>query len=214
MASEISLHNGSPFHRQLERPAMCGLLEPLLSSSNSLSILDLCAGTGFYSYFCAERGHKVLAIDRDAQRLAAIQHANIQVLQADVSQPLAVAAQSIDLVIAGLCFQQMEQLEPLFKQLQLCLQGGGRLLFSVHHPFYTWQHSRKYFQHHDASANSEYPRFQRSISGYMRMLHEAGFAMERLLEPLPTADLVESDAELHQHYSSLPHVLIVQALKI
>lgn len=192
---------------------MCSLLEPLLSTTSSLRILDLGAGTGFYSYFCAEHGHHILAIDKDSQRLAAIMHENIQVMQTDMRKPLPLTAQSIDLAIAGLCLQQVEKLEPLFHQLHTILDSAGRVLFSVHHPFYTWQHSRNYFQHHDASPSPAYPRWQRSISDYMRILDEAGFTVEKVLEPLPSAALAENDATLYQDYSTLPHVLIVQAIK-
>jgi SAM-dependent methyltransferase len=46
------------------------------------TVLDLAAGRGRHALFFAERGHKVIAVDRDVSRLPA--HANIEPLQADL----------------------------------------------------------------------------------------------------------------------------------
>lgn len=46
------------------------------------AVLDLAAGRGRHALFFAERGHKVVAVDRDTSRLPA--HVNIEPLTADL----------------------------------------------------------------------------------------------------------------------------------
>jgi len=53
-----------------------GLIEP------GATVLDVAAGSGRHTYFFADRGHKVTAVDRDVGRLGPA--VNVEIVQADL----------------------------------------------------------------------------------------------------------------------------------
>ena len=90
------------------------------------AVLDLAAGRGRHSLFLAERGHKVVAIDRDISRLPA--HSNIEPLAADLEDgsewPLAGQGFGAAVVTNYLY-------RPLMPALLASIAPGGVLLYQT-----------------------------------------------------------------------------------
>lgn len=91
-------------------------------------VLDVAAGRGRHARFCAARGAQVLAVDRDAAALAALQGvANVETRVADLeSAPWPFADQLFDAVLVVNYLHR-----PLLPQLRGSLASGGVLLYDT-----------------------------------------------------------------------------------
>ena len=91
-------------------------------------VLDLACGTGRHARLLRDLGHRVVAVDRDALALAALEgEAGIEVLRADLeSAPWPFAPQSFDAVVVSNYLHR-----PLFGPLCEALRQGGVLIYET-----------------------------------------------------------------------------------
>lgn len=91
-----------------------------------VTILDLAAGRGRHALFFAERGNKVLAVDRDTSRLPT--HANIESMTADLEDgsPWPLAGRQFGAAIVTNYLYR-----PLMPALLDALLPGGVLLYQT-----------------------------------------------------------------------------------
>ena len=89
-------------------------------------VLDLAAGRGRHALFFAERGHKVMAVDRDVGALP--DHSNIEPLQADLEDgsPWPLGGRRFGAVVVTNYLHR-----PLFPQLLDSVAPGGVLLYQT-----------------------------------------------------------------------------------
>jgi ubiquinone/menaquinone biosynthesis C-methylase UbiE len=97
------------------------------------------------------------------------------------------------LAVSAFAFQWVEDLEACFKEAHRVLEPGGRLVFSVDHPFYrnldpeTGDPATSYF---DGSPRREYSEildaelviYRRQVSDVVNSLVDAGFTIDELHE--------------------------------
>jgi SAM-dependent methyltransferase len=90
------------------------------------AVLDLAAGSGRHALFFAERGNKVIAVDRDTGRLP--EHANIEPLTADLEDgsPWPLAGRSFAAVVVTNYLHR-----PLMSALFDSIESGGVLLYQT-----------------------------------------------------------------------------------
>ena len=87
------------------------------------TVLDLACGRGRHARFFAQRGHRVLGVDRDADALATLQGA-AETLQADIENgPWPLAGRSFDAVVVTNYLWR-----PLFARIAGAVAPGGVLL--------------------------------------------------------------------------------------
>jgi SAM-dependent methyltransferase len=90
------------------------------------TVLDLAAGRGRHALFFAERGHKVVAVDRDIGRIAA--HPNIEPLAADLEDgsPWPLEGRRFRAVVVTNYLHR-----PLMPALLDAIEPGGVLLYQT-----------------------------------------------------------------------------------
>ena len=142
--------------------------------------------------------------------------------QADLSQPLTfLDSSSFDIVLSPLVLNYIEDWATPLAEFHRVLRPGGYFVFSVQHPFsdFTYFKSNNYFAT-ELVANEwrvfgemkvRMPCFRRSLQETINLLIEAGFRVERILEPKPTDEFREADPEDYEELMRQPVFLCIGA---
>jgi SAM-dependent methyltransferase len=126
------------------------------------------------------------------------------VSEADLGGPLDfLAAASFDLVLSALAMDYVRDWDAAFGEFFRLLRGGGHLVFSVEHPsdvFYEHHPHGNYFEverveyeWRGLGTPVRVPSYRRPLQAMLGPLLEAGFVLERLLEPRPVPEFEEQD---------------------
>jgi SAM-dependent methyltransferase len=96
--------------------------------------LDAACGTGRYAGYLADRGHRVVGVDRSAEML---DRARARVpagafVRADLHR-LPLADDTVDVVVCGLALVHVPSLSPVFAEFARALRPGGHLVISDPH---------------------------------------------------------------------------------
>ncbi|MGD8456617.1 MAG: class I SAM-dependent methyltransferase [Anaerolineales bacterium] len=221
--SYAALVDTKPHNAYYERPATFSLLPDVQGKR----VLDAGCGPGSYAEWLVNHGAEVVAFDVNEKmvRLARKRLGNkAQILHANLEQPLDfLKSNSFDLAISTLVLDYIWDWGPVFLELHRVLKNGGNLVFSIEHPY--WKH----FVHHDTSnyfdtEKVEYtwtgfgspvnvPYYRRPLSKVVNPLIEAGFILEKILEPLPTKEFKEKDPEDYERLIKQPSFICVRASK-
>ena len=220
--SYAALVDEKPHNAYYERPATLSLLPEVAGQR----VLDAGCGPGVYTAWLADRGADVLALDASEKMVGLARQrvgAKAQVRQADLSQPLDfLADSSFDLVVAALVFDYIEDWASLFAELHRVLRGGGHLVFSVGHPFgdFLLNPGGNYFdtelvvyEWKGFGMRVSMPAYRRPLSALVAPLLDAGFSLQRLLEPQPTEEFKRRDLRHYEELMRQPGFLCVRALK-
>lgn len=211
-----------PHNAYYERPATLSLLPEV----KGRRVLDAGCGPGIYSELLIERGSEVVAIDASPKMIALAQQRlgeKADIHQADLSKPLPLDSSSFDLVLSALVMDYIEDWSATFAEFHRVLRPAGRFVFSIQHPF---------FDYRDFGSNNYYatelvgcewkgfdgvrvymPSFRRPLSAALNTLIEAGFEIERIVEPQPTAEFKAADPKHYEELSREPCFLCLRARK-
>ncbi len=184
------------------------LLRHAVTGSDYL-ILDVGGGTGATSISLRQFG-RVIATDLSPEATVIARGRGLEAARMDAGN-LAVASQSIDIVVVLDVIEHLEDDRALVRELMRVLKPGGVLMATV--PAYKWLWSS-----HDV-ANQHFRRYRRRELA--RLLRTGGFDVEvcsyvmmsmlfpaaayRLLERLPGRWVTEADAEVH--FTQVPPLL-------
>jgi SAM-dependent methyltransferase len=186
--------DAAPYNALYERPAMLALLPEVAGAR----VLDAGCGDGWYAQQLLARGARVTAVDGSA-RMA--EHARLrldgaaEVFVADLGQPLDFAAEAtFDGIVSALALEHVRDWDAAFAEFRRILRPGGWLLFSAQHPAFTGARLAL-ARYHDVVRVEErwgwiggpVPAFyHRPLGAMVNALADAGFAIDRVEEPLPT----------------------------
>ncbi|MBQ8257920.1 MAG: methyltransferase domain-containing protein [Clostridia bacterium] len=213
-----------------EKPALFSL-SPDLSGK---AVLDLGCG---YGENCAEfkaRGAStVLGVDISEKMLevAIEEHPDIEFLRADMSD-LSFIKGKYDVVFSSLAVHYVEDFSAFAKSVYGILNPGGYFIFSQEHPLTTAPISgANWFRDDDGNVLhyklTDYARggkrstkwivegvekYHRTFSEIVNSLCEAGFTIERMMEPVPTRETIERDKSWEKDLHK-PNFLLVKAKK-
>ncbi|MFU1794318.1 class I SAM-dependent methyltransferase [Paenibacillus azoreducens] len=225
LAKDYELHVDaeSGANAYYERPAMLAFLP---QDMTGCSVLDAGCAAGWYTEQMAGRGAEVAAIDVSPEMVEAAQRrvgsrAGVQVQ--DLSEALPFAGETFDLILSSLTLHYVEDWQPVFAEFRRVLKPGGRLLFSVHHPFmdFTVFDRPDYFARElivDRWTKKEAGEVE--VAFYRRPLQEIintttdYFILDKMIEPLPVKEFLERLPQSAKFYDRLlhrPHFLIVEA---
>ena len=209
--------DSSPMNAYYERPAMRSLLPPL----EGARVLDVGCGSGWYAEQLVEAGARVTSFDLN-EELVALTRARVggraAVLRANLAEPLSFAADgAFDLAVAPLVLHYLRDWSPALCELRRVLRPGGLLVFSTHHPFMDWQQFQRddYFaverldDHWEGVGPVQF--YRRPLTVISRDLAEAGFVIERLLEPQPGEEYRAARPEWFERLSKNPWFLLIRA---
>ena len=189
-------------------------LQKLLPDFSGQRVLDLGCGYGWHCRYGADCGAaSVLGIDLSERMLRRAAELNsgpqITYRRADIEE-LDFPADSFDIVLSSLAFHYVRDFPRLIGGVSRWLRAGGALVFSVEHPVFTaygsqdWYYGengeilhfpvdRYYIEgERDAVFLGEYvTKYHRTLTSYLDALLQAGFALERVVEPQPPEDMMD-----------------------
>lgn len=212
-----------PHNAYYERPATLALL----SDVDGKRVLDAGCGPGIYAALLVERGARVVALNASPKMVDLARRrlgSRAEVREADLSQPLEFLGDAaFDLVLSPLALDYVEDWAGVFREFYRVLRRGGRLVFSVNHPFadYLRLKPKDYFRTEltrcewkgFAGCRVLMPSFRRPLSAVTEPLSDAGFLIERLVEPRPTEEFRRADPRHHEELMREPGFLCVRARK-
>lgn len=199
-----------PHNAYYERPATLSLMPEVKGKR----VLDAGCGSGVYSEWLIERGAEIVAVDASPKMVELAKQrlgSSVDVRQADLSQPLTfLQDSSFDVVLCPLVLEYIEDWHLPFAEVYRVLRPEGHFVFSVSHPLhdYLYFKSNNYFE--TELVGGEWrgfegvrvymPSFRRSLEATLSPLAEAGFYLEKIVEPKPTDEFKKADPN---HYAEL-----------
>ncbi len=221
--SYAALIDTKPHNAYYERPATLALLPDVKYKR----VLDAGCGPGVYSEWLINHGAEVVAVDASPKMVHLAKQRlgpSADVRQADLSKPLAfLDSADFDVVLSALVLDYIEDWGRTFAEVYRVLAPSGHFIFSVTHPFfdYIYFKSTDYFQTELVSCEWRgfkplrvtMPSFRRSLGATLNPLIEAGFTLEKIIEPKPTEKFKEADPEDYLKLSRQPGFLCIRARK-
>ncbi|MGC9358726.1 MAG: class I SAM-dependent methyltransferase [Anaerolineae bacterium] len=219
-----ALVDTKPHNAYYERPATLSLLPDV----ESKQILDAGCGPGVYAEWLGDHGAEVVAFDANEKMVQLARErlgGKVRVVQANLEEPLDfLTDSSFDIVISPLVMDYVKDWEPVFKEFHRVLKEGGCLVFSMEHPYAKYDIHRETSNYFEVEL-VEYewrgfgkvvrmPSYRRPLSEVINALSGAGFALERILEPLPTETFKQQEPEDYEKLSRSPGFMCVRAIKV
>jgi SAM-dependent methyltransferase len=180
------------FNAHCDRPACLSLL----GDAAGKTVLDAACGPGLYAEELIRRGADVTGFDQSPQM---VQISRARAGQGDfrvhdLADPISwLPDGSVDLVLLALAIDYIDDRVAALRELRRVLRPDGALVFSRQHPTGDWlRHGGSYF---DARVIHETWRKGWQVHYWLLPLEttceeifQAGFLIERLLEPRPAPE--------------------------
>jgi len=212
-----------PHNAYLEKPATLSLLPDVKGKR----VLDAGCGSGSNSEWLVRHGAEVIAFDASPKMVV---HARkklgdaVEIRLHALQDPLNFLGDStIDLVLAALVLDYVEDWVPVFREFRRVLKEDGILVFSVGHPFVDYflkEAAADYFKVEKTEMwwttwgeRVLMPSYRRPLGAMTAALYEAGFLIERMLEARPTLEYQKADPEGYEKVSKRPSFLCIKAIK-
>jgi SAM-dependent methyltransferase/ADP-ribose pyrophosphatase YjhB (NUDIX family) len=226
-----------PTDRLVYAPRCAGEDElQLIGDVSGLRVIVLGCGGGQDCIVLAKQGAQVVGIDLSdkqieyGRRLAEREGVLVTLLQGSVEELKDIGDESQDLALSLHALNYVERVDRAFAEAYRVLRPGAPFVFSVHHPFDAcladeppygvakgyWQRELDWqWEFPEASASARLRSWYRPVSEWFSLLTDAGFRVERLLEPPPTE---EAYSPWDRGYSLekmrlVPANLIIKAVK-
>jgi SAM-dependent methyltransferase len=192
------------FNAYYDRPACLSLLGDVAGAT----VLDAACGPGLYAEELTKRGASVIGFDQSPRmtELAQQRVPTGEFRAHDLANPLDwLDDQSVDAVLIALALEYVDERTAALRELRRVLRPEGALVLSRQHPTGEWlRHGGNYYEarviEETWSRGWRVRCWLTSLEQTCEELHKAGFLIERLLEPRPTAQAVTID---HQKYERL-----------
>lgn len=211
-----------PHNAYLEKPATLSLIPDVKGKR----VLDAGCGPGAYSEWLVSQGADVIAIDASPRM---VEHArerlgdSVEVRLHDLRNPLYFLGDgSVDTVLASLVMDYIEDWTPVFREFRRVLKNDGVLVFSVGHPSidYVLKNGvEDYFKVERVDmwwtgfgVRVLMPSYRRPLESMTNALYEAGFLIERIIEPRPTSEYKEADPQGYEEVSKRPSFICIKAI--
>jgi ubiquinone/menaquinone biosynthesis C-methylase UbiE len=211
-----------PFNAYYERPATLSLLPPVKGKK----VLDAGCAAGWYSEWFLKQGAKVIALDFSPNMIAMTQKRigkQADIIRADLNEPLHfIADETIDIVLSSLTLHYIKNWEVPMAEFRRILKPSGTLVFSIHHPFMDFTVFKKENYYVTEIINDEWETdtgkvkvqfYRRPLSKIISSVIDAGFTIEKLVEPMPTERFKELQPQIYERLTKKPHFLFIRAAK-
>ncbi len=224
--------NSSNANELFEMPTLFSLLPDL----ESKSVLDLGCGFGEHCMEYVRRGARsVVGIDISEKMLETARKENADSKITYLLMPmedLSKLDQKFDVVISSLAFHYVEDFSGVIKSIFGLLNAEGVFVFSQEHPFNTchtggdrWTRDENGEKVHlnlknygiERECESRWfvdgvKKYHRMFSTIVNALTDAGFVIERMVEPIPDEETAAKYPE-HRDLYHKPDFLVVRAKK-
>ena len=218
-AAAFEQHAGtSAYNAHYDRPAVLALLGDVAG----MRVLDAGCGPGFYAEALAEAGASVTAFDASPDlvrraRLRVGSRADVRLW--DLEQPLSwLSDDRFDLAVMALVIHHVRDRSQALSELHRVLRPGGRLVLSTTHPTGDWlQNGGGYFDHglveETWQDDWQVSYWRQPLEAWCQEFADAGFLIERLVEPRPAPTMVETHPDVHAHLEQNPGFIAFRLLK-
>ncbi|WP_087687805.1 class I SAM-dependent methyltransferase [Pandoraea sp. PE-S2R-1] len=221
--SEIAV--AKPHNALYERPATRALLGPV----TGLQVLDAGCGPGINSAWLAEQGATVHGFDVTPEMIELARErcaglpATFEVQ--DLGTPFTGIADSrFDAIVSALALDYVEDLAPTFHEFARVARPGATLVWSMGHPMRDWidERTRRNRPYFDITKFGMYwsgfgePKpyvesYRRPLAGILNAAADAGWRIERMVEPLPQPEMAAVDKRLFDELSESPAFMCLRA---
>jgi len=210
----------SAYNAHYDRPAVLVALGPVTGRR----VLDAACGPGLYLRELLERGAEVTAFDASPVmvRLARQRTSGrARIDQAALGEPLPYPDGAFDLIVCALAIHYASDRAAAFAEFCRVLRPGGAAVVSTQHPVMDWlRKGGSYFQTvletdiwHTPSGDEQVHFWREPLSVLCTAATDAGFFIEKLVEPVPAETMRERYPEDYEKLSKEPGFLILRLLK-
>jgi SAM-dependent methyltransferase len=195
----------------------------LFGEVEGLKLLDAGCGYGADSCELEKAGALVTALDIDKAALDFVKgrsSSNLLSVEADLRQPIPLLDDEYDGVLASLVLHYLEDWDVPLQSFHRVLKTGGRLISSVHHPAADSQdaESKNYFSRESWEGTDCFGKkhtfWRRPLEEMVGEIQRFGFALEKLIEPKPNANLFYESRQDYEELISVPRYIVISATKI
>jgi len=221
-----ALIDTKPHNAYYERPAMLSLLPTV----HGKRVLDAGCGPGAYAQILLKRGARIVGVDISPKMLRLARERvgdKVELHLTDLTRPMKfLEDKSFDIVISPLTIPYVRDLTRLFKEFYRVLKNPGVLVFSDGHPFGDYllfkrkRKSKNYFQTELVGLTWRgfgipvyIPGYRRPLSALLNPIIEAGFIVDRIVEPLPTEKFKKADPKNYRKLMRMPAFICIRARK-
>jgi SAM-dependent methyltransferase len=208
----------SPYNAHYDRPAML----QLLGDVRGLSVLDVGCGPGFYAEALVDRGASVTAFDAspDLVRRAQLRvgsRADVRVW--DLERPLTwLTDEDFDVALMALVIHHIDDRVRALSEVHRVLRPGGRLVLSTTHPTSDWLFlGGSYFDRgvveETWQADWRVRYWRQPLEAWCQEFADAGFLIEKLVEPLPAATMGDKYPEDRKRLEQSPGFIAFSLLR-
>lgn len=206
----------------------------LLGDVSGKNVLEIGCGGAQCGIAFAKKGANVTAIDvseeelKFAKRLAEENKVDIKFFQGDIINLGQISSESQDIVFSSWAFMYVTDLESCIKEAHRVLRNNGIFVFSTDHPFWrriskdTLKVKKSYFEtgsYEEPFMRGVFVAHDHKISDFVNYLANAGFVIEKMIEPNPN-DTINEDPWVKDYDESkieamkyLPRTIIFKAKK-
>ena len=210
----------SPFNAHYDRPAVLTELGPV----SGLRVLDAGCGPGFYAAELIARGASVCAFDASPAMVELARERTggaAEVSQAVLGEALPYEDASFDLIVCALVLHHASDRRAAFAEFFRVLGPGGVAVVSTSHPMVDWLAKGGAYREPTLVTDVwKLPAGSHAVSYWREPLAEvcggatdAGFLIERLVEPGPAESMRELYPEYYQLLTEKPFFLILRLVK-
>jgi len=189
-----------PFNGFLERPALRALVPGDLHGT---TVLDAGCGSGAQAKWLLEQGADVVGVDvsprmvEEAHRRCA---GRGQFLVADLARPLPLEPSSLDGITCSLALHYLEDWSVPLRSFASVLRPGGWTVISLDHPlgppnpdqrggYFDTELVSDVWRKADVEVTQQF--WRRPLSAVFDAFSEAGFKVDRIAEPQPSAEALQ-----------------------
>ncbi|SHG25269.1 Methyltransferase domain-containing protein [Streptoalloteichus hindustanus] len=208
-ADEYLEHARDGFHNaHYDRPACLELLGDVAGRR----VLDAACGPGLYAEELVARGAHVTGLDNSPRMIELCRHRvpSGEFRVHDLADRLDwLPDGSVDLVLFALALEYVDDRTSVLRELRRVLRPDGALVLSRQHPTGDWlRHGGSYFDvrviEEVWSKGWRVRYWLAPLERTCEELREAGFLIERLVEPRPTARAAEVDPARYERLTREP----------
>jgi ubiquinone/menaquinone biosynthesis C-methylase UbiE len=210
-----------PIHIYYERPHTWSLLPKALSG---LNVLDLGCGSGWYAEQLLKAGANVVAVDASAKMVKLTRSRcknNGKFIVANLEEPLTfLQNNAFDVVLAPLMIHYIKEWQGFFSEISRVLKKQGLFIFSTHQPHTQYKNFNLKNYYEKVLIKDYWPSLKVEVQFYHHTLHDlaeclynAGFVIEKILEPQPLSELQSVDPDMFKNITTQPWFLFVRAKK-
>lgn len=211
-------------------------LKQLLPDFTNKKVLDLGCGYGWHCSYAIEKGAKhVIGIDISEKMLQVAKeknnHESIEYMQGTI-EDIDFDENEFDIILSSLALHYIEDYASVVEKVKKVLKPNGIFIFSAEHPDFTAEGSQNWY-YNDNNEILHFPldnyfiegkrkaiflgeeviKYHRTLTTYVNTLLESGFRLLRLVEPQPSAELLENVEGMKDELRR-PMMLIISAENI